>query len=307
MKRISIYIIVLCILLCGCKSNSSSEDIEPNETETTQSNYSEEEKYSESNTEEAADSMEETENTEKYIETDEEYIEKLNSIYSEIKDEISVLGNKKTEILFNEIPWMSNFAQSEEQMKKNDGYKSGAIFKGVIRSPYYFLCGNGKNNYEGSDYSEIGGITRTVFDEMKIAGYNLSDCAMYFVGIAKNGTYILSDEDSILYAACYTIESTDVKTTKEDLKTKISSVYGDPDNTREIEPYANAPITEEYIYWYGANDTVLVLSSDEGGRITISYVWLGGEELLKNALDSAENAQSESEESIYGDENTSGL
>ena len=135
----------------------------------------------------------------------------------------------------------------------------------------------------------------------------MSDCAMYFVGIAKDGTYILSDEDSILYAACYRIESTNIETAKEDLKTKISSVYGDPDSTREIEPYANAPITEEYIYWYGANDTVLVLSSDEGGIITISYVWLGGEELLKNALDSTENAQSEIEEGIYGYGNTSGL
>lgn len=307
MKRASIYIIVLCALLCGCKGNSLSEDIEPNETETIQSNYSEEEKYSESKTEEAADSMEESESDEKYIETDEEYIERLNSIYSEIKEDISVLGNKKTEILFNEIPWKSNFTQSEEKMKKNDGYKNGAIFKGVIHSPYYFLCGNGKKNYEGSDYSEIGGITRTVFDEMKIAGYNVSDCAMCFVGIEKNGVYILSDEDSILYAACYTIESTNVKTTKEDLKIKISSIYGDPDKTMEIEPYANAPITEEFIYWYGANDTVLVLSSDEGGRITLSYVWLGGEELLKNALDSVENAQSESEEGIYGDGNTNGL
>ena len=42
MKRISIYIIVLSALLCGCKSDSLSEDIEPNETETIQSNYSEE-------------------------------------------------------------------------------------------------------------------------------------------------------------------------------------------------------------------------------------------------------------------------
>lgn len=301
MKRTAAFIIIICIMLCGCGENVLSEN-----SETIQNNNSEIVAPSEV-VNSVDDSASTFESDIEYIETKEEYTEIMKDIYSEIKEAASTLGTEKTEVLFNKIPWGSNFEVAESKMKQIDGYTQSVIFKGVVFTTEYFLCGYSKNNHESEEFSDIGGITLTSFDNMNVAGYSVSDCRMCFVGILKDGENVLSDKDSMLYAAYYKIESNNTKNTKEDIKTKISSIYGEPDNTREIEPYENAQTTNEYIYWYGANNTVLVLSSDNSGRITISYVWLDGEELLNAALDNAEKNQSESQDGVYGNGDTSGL
>lgn len=300
-KNTAAFILTICIILCGCGENvllDSSENIQNNSSEIVNSSEV---------IKDVGDLSNQSESDVKHIETKEEYIETMKDIYLEIKEAASTIGTEKPEILFNEIPWGANFETSESQMKQVDGYKKSAIFNGVVFTTEYFLCGDSKNNKESKDFSEIGGITLTSFDNMNVAGYSISDCRMCFVGKLQNGNNIFSDKDSALYAAYYRIESENIDYVKEDLKTKISSIYGEPDSIKEIEPYENATFTAEYVYWYGANDTVLVLSSTQGGWITISYVWLGGEELLNAALDNAESAQSERENDIYGNGDTSGL
>ena len=316
MKKITVCAMIMCVMLSGCGTNAELlNDSEKNKEENIQNNIVESEKppqeKNENITGEVKDSVEQNENIEKHTETEEEYIERIKNTYSEIKEEVAAIGAEKPEILFNEIPWGSSYTLSKEKMKSTDRYLSDlAIARTYLLTR--FVCGNkpGKLSPEGQmQYivddkigADIGGASVVDNGDKTVAGYTIKSCSMYFIGVLKDEKYAFSEDDSALYAATYVIENSNVQSVREDLITKISSIYGEPDSTRYMEPDS---MEQEYIYWYGANDTVLVLTSNNSGKITISYVWLGGEELLNAALNSTN--KKESEESVYGNGNTDGL
>ena len=71
-----------------------------------------------------------------------------------------------------------------------------------------------------------------------------------------------------------------------------------------------------YTYWYGQNDTMLVLKSVNTendttdlyeDEIYISYVWLKGDELLLQASDTLKQEAINKEKEIYGNNSTNGL
>lgn len=309
MKRTFIIFIVLLLVLCGCANNEKSSNLEESKSESTEykdlENQNDTKEIAEGST---RDFTESAENNTEY--TKEEYIDKAKVIFDEIKEEAAIIGIEKTEILFNGVFWGSSLVTTNDIIKEKDGFYEMA---GLVSIPISanFMLGIGIEFDERfsvfSDAKNVSGIGYPPGREMKVAGYDVESCMLLFSAIEKDGEYILTNDDSALYAAQYTIKPVDCGAAMEDLKTKISSIYGDPDSTRDIEPYENAPMAQEYIYWYGANDTVLVLTADSGGMITISYVWLGGEELLNAALDNAEKYQSEKEGEVYGDGDTSGL
>lgn len=310
MKKKTVYVIILCVSLCGCGQNTALDDPETGKTEIVQNiNVKNSEASTQNIADEVDDSVEQIANTEKNINTKEEYIQKMKDIYSEIKQEAATIGAEKPEILFHEVPWGSDLITGNKSLKEREEID---ISLGMMNTPISisFILGiRTKFDTRYTDYSgidNIGGIAIVLNKEMKVAGYNVEDCTLLFAAIEKDGEYILTNEDSALYAARYKIKPIDCETAKEDLKTKISSIYGEPDSTKGIASSENSEEANEYIYWYGANNTVLVLSSLDG-RITISYVWLGGEELLNAALDNAEKKLSEDTESIYGNGNTDGL
>lgn len=319
MKRTIICIATLCVMLCGCGNKSPLNDSETNNADIAQSDNDESintENYTQNIPNEEIsgsenNSVELEENTEKHTETKEEYIESIKGTYSEIKEEVTTIGVGKTEILFNEVPWKSCLLDANSKLKDNAmELETYLIPEPISVSSRLGIWRIGLDQrLRDNDYwnSNVGGVTRPKKTKINVAGYDTEDCILLFAAVEKDGEYVLTDEDSALYAAQYTIKPVDAEVTKEDLKTKLSSIYGDPDSTRNIEPYENSPETQEYIYWYGANDTVLVLTASDSGQITISYVWLGGEELLSNALDYAEKEQQEDAEEIYGNDNTEGL
>lgn len=305
MKRIIFCSIILCVLLCGCGNDVVSTDSDENDIETIQNSNSEEstENISEEETKPS-------ESTTERMETEEEFVERMESIYLEIKDEATRIGAQKSEILFNEIPWGSNFNDANDILQSKDGFPQTLIMLNVSKSINSMLgiwieFDERFNNLLNSN--NISGMVWSSNKELKVAGYNVDNFTLLFSAIKKGDEYILSNEDSALYAAQYTIKPVDSKSAKEDFKEKISSIYGEFDAVKEIEPLPNDSMAFEYIYWYGANDTVLVLTVNNGGTITISYVWLGGEDLLNAALDNAEKKQKEDAESVYGDGNTDGL
>lgn len=319
MKRTIICIATLCVMLCGCGNKLPINGSETNNADIVQSDNDESintENFTQNipNGEISGgenNSLELTENTEKHTETKEEYLESIKSTYSEIKEEVTTIGVGKTEILFNEVPWESCLLEANSKLKDNaKELQTYLIPEPISVSSRLGISRIGLDQrLRDNDYwnSNVGGVTRPKKTKINVAGYDTEDCILLFSAVEKDGEFVLTNEDSAFYAAQYTIKPVDSETAKEDLKTKISSIYGEPDSVKEIEPYENAATTQEYIYWYGSNDTVLVLTADSGGWIYLSYVWLGGEELLNAALDYAEKQLSEGEESVYGDGNTEGL
>ena len=122
------------------------------------------------------------------------------------------------------------------------------------------------------------------------------------------------DNNTLLYGAQYEFEPQDIGSMYSDLFEKLSSVYGNPDKTENDTTQWG--IKNTYTWWYGANNTALVLrASDlsdydddlETNKIYISYVWQKGDELLKASDDTLSQMQMDSETEIYGNGSTNGL
>jgi hypothetical protein len=97
-----------------------------------------------------------------------------------------------------------------------------------------------------------------------------------------------------------------------DLRIKLDSIYGEPDDISEDDDWYGNKYT--YTHWSGANDTELVLKSEDRkdnskikDAIYISYAWRGGDSLLLQASDAIGVLNSEAEAEKYGNADISGL
>lgn len=304
-KRFMVFLLAA-VVLGGCGSPSISQE-EYNKVVAERDEYKE--KYEQllaENENQKSNSQEDDaseESGEEHIETYGEYLERMERIYSEIKEGAAAVIDRK-EIMFNEIPWGTNFISVKEKLSGMGGMVNATPIS--IGNMIGIRTKIDERLSPFSNAENIGGYAYPPRKEMKVAGYDVDACMLLFLAVEKEGRYILTDEDSALYAAQYKVNPIDCEGAKEDLKEKISSLYGEPDATIDTAKY-NVNSENEYIYWYGSNDTVLSLNIDNMGDIIISYVWLGGEELLNAALDSAEKGKSEAEESIHGNGDTNGL
>lgn len=116
-----------------------------------------------------------------------------------------------------------------------------------------------------------------------------------------------------MYAASYEFEPVNTKLMAEDLEGKLSSLYGEPSKTASNTDIWGGVVN--YTYWYGANDTLLVLCVDDKSgstwksdeEIRIVYAWREGDRLLQEASDCLEREAIASEKSKFGNGNTNGL
>lgn len=228
--------------------------------------------------------------------------ENFNQQLNELKVEIHQAENTNGEITFNKIPWGTNFFSANEMMKEIDGF----IDMGLQTIPITINSILGYDDRFPSEYydlNNIGGIAWSTLDHMNVAGHEVDQCRLVFASVLKEDNYILTEEDSSLYGAYYVFKTySDEKKINEDLLSKLTIVYGEPNKIIRYQLFPDNDYTEEYIYWYGINDTVLMLHDNQ-----ISYIWLGGEELLNNAIQSVICAQQSSENDVYGNGDTSGL
>lgn len=120
--------------------------------------------------------------------------------------------------------------------------------------------------------------------------------------------FSLSEDNTILYGAQYEFEEPqDLQAMYSDLTNKLSGIYGDPSDTYDTANYLSQGT---YTCWYGANDTVVALQSYDYGdqtSIYVSYAWLKGDELLKEADAALSENKGNAESKIYGNGSTNGL
>ncbi len=117
-----------------------------------------------------------------------------------------------------------------------------------------------------------------------VAGYPVVETGIYFAYVpGENGIIDHDNPETALYYAYYSIEPLDMSAVYEDLKTKLTSLYGDPVDGKASD--IGGKYETRYISWFGSNDTVLSLVWNGNKYIVIKYGWLGGNQLLKNAYD----------------------
>lgn len=216
------------------------------------------------------------------------------------------------EITFMDIPWGTTFKIVDEIHGELDlwgisgeGYKTFSVDDIAL------------GEYKGIDfeYDDINVIGHCRNNEIEVAGYVTSDVNMYFLYTINENNFLNQEEsDSILYGAQYIFEAKNLESMTTDLKQKITSVYGEPQKTTTDTDWMKNVST--YTYWYGQNDTLLVMKSfnTENGtsdlyedEITLSYVWLKGDYYLQTASDWLKQKAIQEEESNYGNKNTDGL
>lgn len=242
--------------------------------------------------------------------------------YIEYKDDIadinsSVENTKKEkivsdkEILFKDIPWGTNYTEVDRALPElnlwtltGDAYMTFSTDEIVL------------GEYQGIDfeYSDINIIASAFNGENEVAGYTTSSTSLYFAYVPVDGVLTKTENDSALYGAQYVFTPQNLDAMSEDLIEKLSSVYGEPsERINDKDMWDNE---YEYVYWYGQNNTELVMKivntqNDTTGvydnEIVLSYVWRDGDKLLQQASDILKKEAIQNEEEIYGNDSVEGL
>lgn len=215
------------------------------------------------------------------------------------------------EILFMDIPWGTSFTDVDKSHGELDlwgitgeGYMTYSVDEIIL------------GDYQGIEfeYDDINIIGNAFNGETEVAGYTTSEVSLYFAYNIVDGKLNKIEEESSLYGARYVFLTENLQETSNDLKQKITSIYGEPQKeTTDTDIYDNQ---YTYTYWYGQNSTVLVMKTQNSendttdlyeDEITLAYAWLKGDELLQSASDYLKEEAIEKEQENYGNENTDGL
>lgn len=223
-----------------------------------------------------------------------------------------VFAETDKEILFRDIPWGTSFTDVQNILSDFDWY--GMSHEHMKRYPVQEVLTDDDGD---TDVFINGGINiiSVPFStkETDVAGYTTSDINLYFA-YTPDGVFSKEDSQTELYGAKYEFEPQNLQSMYDDIKSKLTSLYGDPDDVTNDKSWTGVKNT--YTWWHGANDTVVVLAkSDSSGDIAdlyddelwISYAWEKGDELLKAADDAINQSNSDAEASAYGNGSTNGL
>lgn len=223
-------------------------------------------------------------------------------------------GILDSNILFRDIPWGETLPYVRKYLNKNDGITGFYATENRGMSSSDIICGANSGYDIGYGYSFEGNLGYTDSINFKIgedkgkmvvAGYNVSHIYMFYCFMENDdGTFEKSPNYAHLYGAMYMFESENVLSQYADLEKKLINVYGDysfkADSGDEIfgnSKYGSIGYLDraiEYTIWYDSENKVMLSLKyqdmyDENSYIPdyveIAYVWLGGDSLLKKAME----------------------
>lgn len=197
----------------------------------------------------------------------------------------SFAEEEKAEILFRDNPWCSSFDMVKKSFPSKVSWLSlydkkayqveSRLFRSEDAKQYdaYVACTVSPASYK----LEAIGFT--------VAGYPVSDVDLLFAYVpGDNGLIDHKNPATALYFAEYTFHPKDMRIVFDDLKNKLSALYGE-----FVEIYSvNAGVENEltYLSWFGSNDAAVTLVYyGKQKEIYIRYGYLKGNELLDKAYD----------------------
>ena len=216
------------------------------------------------------------------------------------------------EILFRDIPWGTSYTDAVQLQPDFDWYTI-AFDESRITTLNEILTGD--VSWDGYNNNGLDFLAMPFSDhETDVAGYTTSDIYMYFAYTPVDGVLTRDESLTALYGAKYEFEPQNLQSMYDDIKSKLTSLYGDPADVTADKNWTGAKNT--YTWWYGANDSVVVLGKSDFSEVDsdfykdelwISYAWQKGDELLKAADDAISQSNSDTEASVYGNGSTNGL
>lgn len=213
------------------------------------------------------------------------------------------------EITFQDTSWGTSYTEIDKKFSSYDMYDMrGSLFKTF--SIEEVIKDEGGIDFE---YHDINVVGNTYSPESKVAGYTTTDVTFYFAYKPVNGILTKELSDTKLYAARYEFATSDLDSMEADLTSKLSGLYGEPEDTDAGE---NMWGTEfKYVYWYGANDTAVVLIvhhpsvntflSEDSVRLV--YYTKQGDQWLQEASDAEANREAQGKNATPDANDNSGL
>lgn len=233
------------------------------------------------------------------------------SVFAEEVDDSIERENIDNEIFFRDVPWGSTYSEVKSKLYEFDWYEMYFDYM-KTHSVGDIIYGD----YKGIDFIN-GGFNMTALPfsnkEINVAGYTTSDINLYFVfPITENGLEIIED-DAIFYGATYEFEPQDYESMYDDLREKLTSLYGEP--IKEDKETDWLGIEETCTVWEGTNDVLVSLRGEDveneeelwEDSLTINYAWKEGDNLLTAASEQMKKEALDEESNAYGNDDTSGL
>lgn len=220
----------------------------------------------------------------------------------------SANANHGSEILFRGLPWGISRTEAASSIAGIDFISwTGESYSGCAIDE--IITGKSKT----FEYSDINIMDTSYLGSLLVAGYETDSVNMYYAYIPTNGVLTKTPEDSSLYAAEYTFKPENAAAAGDDLLGKLSSLYGEPSKTLFDTNLWKDEFA--FTYWYGANDTMVVLIVEDeakstwplGEEIKIVYAWNGGDQLLEQASEILKAEALQNESTKYGNGDVSGL
>lgn len=215
------------------------------------------------------------------------------------------LAKTDKEVVFRNVPWGSSYREAVTALDK-DGLSidSGWKFDTYTATAENLIF----DEFNSFDYS-VGFYKTNAYNAkpLSVAGYEVEDTKAYFVFVpSADGSFPADEENSVFFAAEYELEVKDVDAVLEDLKGKLSSLYGNDFAKKETD----------FIFqrtWYSWKDdqgNIVSLQgekSDRRSKIHIWYTWGGANDLLQSANDRLD-ADAKAQEALnFETNNTDGL
>lgn len=217
----------------------------------------------------------------------------------------SACAQETKSITFRGVPWGTAHDEAIKQLQTDgvsfDTYAMGSQMKTVEDIIY---DGIGFYNYDVSFYHRIGYQS----PKFSVAGYSDAGAIVYFVYTPDDsGNFTAEEKDAVFFAAQYELDVNDVAAVREDLKAKLSSLYGEPCNEKkETLIFENTWIT-----WKDEEGNLVVLGTQEYQETTrkvyIWYAWGEANQLLQQSNDALYAAARADEAKSFGAGNTEGL
>lgn len=218
---------------------------------------------------------------------------------------LSACAQETRPITFRGVPWGTAHDETIKQLQMDgvsfDTYAMGTKMKTIEDIIY---DGIGFYNYEAAFYHRIDFQS----PKFNVAGYSDADVLVYFVYAPDDsGNFTAEEKDSVFFAAKYELDVNDVAAVREDLKAKLSSMYGEPCNEKE----KTLIFENTWITWEDEEGNLVVLGTREYQETTrevyIWYTWGESNRLLQQSNDALYAAASAEEAKSFGEGNTEGL
>lgn len=127
------------------------------------------------------------------------------------------------EITFRGIPWGSDIGAVEDALPENGYFYAN----GDAYIPYWESCATWDEMLFGQTAYPSGwtGLA-SYYDGQKVAGYNISQIQTWSHYGLEGNSVLRSEDDSKFYAAQYTFDVVDISGAYEDIKQKMTDLYG---------------------------------------------------------------------------------